>query len=158
MDDEGASEEIIADLCSRDSHRVWAASWRVLRSRDDTLFAALAASLDPIRAATEDLPLGGSLHSNAITLNAMFARVDHRRRGTCWCRSYSDLLLFDPAREQTAGYVRIDGASAPGWSMTYDVTCTVCGRRYAVEQGEYHYPWWKWVPFGDDRTDAPPHR
>lgn len=123
-----------------------AATWTTIRSRDSDELAPLVRALPQIRRATEELELGGALHSNSANLDAALTKLENVRDGACWCASYPTSQFFEPAKEERAGYVRILSTSTPGWSMTYECLCTVCEQVFGGEQGDYHYMWWRWAP------------
>jgi hypothetical protein len=134
------------EFLSGDSGRVYRATWEVIHSRDRAVLDPLARSLAVIRAATDGLEMGGALHSNRVSLDHALEKLARVRDGGCWCADYPGLLLYDPEKEEAAGHVRIVSTSEPGWSMTFVCACTVCGREFDIQQGDYHYMWWKWVP------------
>jgi len=69
----------------------------------------------------------------------------------CSCERHPAGDRTDPHDEQRAGRMRIVSTSEPGWSMTYDVECTACGRRFLVKQVDGPAPRWTWVPRGEKR-------
>ena len=134
-------ESVLADLLSGASDRVLTASSLVNHTRDIQLLKTLAAALPKIRWATWRLNLGGMLVPNHEHLRQAFRVIENHRAGRCFCQIYPGYLFYDPEEEQDAGHVRVTRSDPPNWSMTYDCVCTVCGRAYAVKQGEYHYTW-----------------
>ena len=142
---------LLEDFLSGDTHRVYSATWAVIRSRDPAEIDPLLPAVAKIRHETENLPLGGMLRSNNASLDHALDKLDLYRRRQCWCASYPGHDQYEPAKEEAAGNIRILSTSEPGWSMTYDCECTVCGRGFTVEQGDHHIMWWKWVPRGEKR-------
>lgn len=47
--------------------------------------------------------------------------------------------------------MRIVSTSEPGWSMTYLVECTACGRRFTVKQIDGPALQWTWTEHGVKR-------
>jgi hypothetical protein len=135
---------LLDDFLSGDVSRVLHATWEVVRSRDPAVLDPLVPHVVRIRASVENVDLGGMIRSNHANVEHALDKLEHYRRGACWCESYPGLDQYDPEKEQRAGHVRIVSTSEPGWSMTYVVECTVCGRVFHVEQGDHHVPWWRW--------------
>jgi len=142
---------LLADFLSRDTARILPAAWAVLFSREPAELDPLVPAVDRIRSSVRRVDLGGLIRPNAGNVEAALRKLEDYAEGACWCQAYTRLDQFDPEKEQDAGHVRILSTSEPGWSMTFDVECTVCGREFGVEQGEYHVMWWKWVPRGEKR-------
>lgn len=69
----------------------------------------------------------------------------------CPCDQYPDSDRTDPHDEERAGRVRIASTSEPGWSMTFEVECTACARRFRVTQIDGPALQWRWVPRGEKR-------
>lgn len=138
---------VVADLLSGERERILSAVWAIMRTRDPAVLAPVAAALPTIRRATAELDLGGAFVRNASHLEAALARAELSRTGTCLCTTYPDHLFHDPAQEESRGHVRIVG-EVPNdrqWEPDRVCECTDCGRRWQVEHGEYHYPWWTWT-------------
>lgn len=142
---------LLEDFVSGDTSRVLHATWEVIGSRDRKLLDPLLPHLRQIHRATENLSLGGMLRSNSANLDHALEKLENLQRGTCWCENYAGFDRYEPDRERAAGYIQILSTSEPGWSMTYACECTNCGRKFDVEQGDYHVMWWKWVPRSEKR-------
>lgn len=138
------ARSLLADLLSRDAHRVWAAACTVNSWRRSQALARLAESLPEIERATAGLDLGGALFSNNERLRQAIATLQAQRDGLCRCWLYPQFLTYDPPKEEQAGDVAVLSTSPPDWTMTYRCRCTHCGAEYEVEQGEYHLTWWRW--------------
>lgn len=142
----------LEDLLSRDTQRVWAASSEVAQTRDAQELTLLADHLEQIQAATDGLDLGGARYPNNERLKFALGKLEFwRSKRGCLCQLYPDYLFYNPEKEQTAGNVRIleQTDDAVNWKSNYHCECTICGHKYRVESGEYHYTWWQW------KTDAP---
>ena len=142
---------LLEDFLSGETDRVLHATWEVLGSRDPDLVDPLVPHAARIRRATEKLDLGGLIRPNSANVDFALTKLEHRGQGLCWCEDYPGPLHWDPEREQKEGHVRIVSTSEPGWSMTYECACTVCGRVFDVEQGDHHFTWWRWRPRGVKR-------
>ncbi|WP_221089334.1 hypothetical protein [Deinococcus aquaedulcis] len=136
---------LLAELTSRDHHRVWAASHAVIRLPAASRLP-LVPHLAAIQQATEDLDLGGAFYPNNDHLRQALRAVEAARDGLCACALYPGYLFYNPKKEQESGAVTILSSSPPDWNMTYSCQCRACGAVYDVEQGEYHYTWWDWKP------------
>ncbi|GAA4682398.1 hypothetical protein [Nocardioides nanhaiensis] len=147
---------LVQDLLSGEPSRVLSATWTVIGTRDPELLAPLVTALPAIRSATAGLDLGGALIQNATHVRHALTRLQLVADGECLCTAYPDHLLHDVAREQQRGHVRVEGTvpNERQWEPDRICVCTACGRRYQVEQGEYHYPWWQWRPLAG-RSGAP---
>ncbi|HEU0301849.1 MAG TPA: hypothetical protein VFR37_20510 [Longimicrobium sp.] len=138
---------VLDALRSRDSRRIWAASWEVVLSRDEALLVELAVRVAEIRAATRGVRLLGIMGNAplAFALRKLdFYVADH----PCPCALYLSIDFYDPDREASAGNVssheEVDADGRP--TGTFRCACTLCGARYDVVRSEYHYPWWRWTP------------
>lgn len=142
---------LLEDFRSGDAGRIHHATWQTILSRDPELFDSLVPHVGQIRKATDAVDLGGLLRSNHADVEHALDKVANYQRGLCWCQNYPGMDQYEPTKEEKAGHVRIVSTSDPGWSMTYVCECTLCGRVFDVEQGDYHFMWWKWVPRGEKR-------
>jgi hypothetical protein len=144
---------LVADLLSGDRERILTAVWTILRTRDPEVLTPLVKARPAIERATAGLDLGGAFIANASHLARALERVELVRRGVCLCTAYPSSQVDDPEREEARGFVRVV-ETVPNerqWVPDRICVCTECGRRYQVEQGEYHYPWWRWSPLDKRR-------
>jgi hypothetical protein len=146
-------EEVVADLCSRERGRILGAVWAVVRTRDPAILGPVAAALPQIEAATADVDLGGALVSNDSHLARAVQRGRLFAQGTCLCTAYPGHLMSDVPREVARGHVRVVGTVRNERQYDDDAICecTDCGRRYQVEHGESHHPWWQWTALDEKR-------
>lgn len=152
MDGPGVEElalqsRLVGDFLSGDKDRILSALWEVMRTRDPALLTPLVTALPAIERATAETDLGGLLVSNASNLERAFQRIELFGTGACLCTAYRLQQFHDPVKEEHAGHIRIVG-TVPNdrqWEPDRICECTDCGRRYQVEQGEYHYTWWNWT-------------
>lgn len=138
---------LVDDFLSGEKDRILAAVWEVMRTRDPALLTPLVTALPAIARATAGADLGGMLVSNASNLERALQRIELFSTGACLCTAYRLQQFHDPAKEEQAGHIRIVGTvpNERQWEPDRICECTDCGRRYQVEQGEYHYTWWKWT-------------
>ncbi|WP_420112155.1 hypothetical protein [Pseudactinotalea sp.] len=135
---------------SGENRRVLHAVWAVIASRDPELLAPLVTALPAIEKATADLDLGGALLSNRNNLDHALDRIRLFADKRCLCQAYPDHVRYEPAKEEARGHVRILEEIPTFFNGRPDrperiCECTDCGRRFSVEEGEYHYTWWKWT-------------
>ena len=145
---------LLEDFFSGDRNRILHATWVVIRSRDADELDPLLPFLPRIRQAVWKVDLGGALKSNWENFEGALEKLDGYRQGACWCESYKANDQFEPSKEQNADHVRIVSTGDPGWSMTYEVECTVCGRLFTVDQRDGHVMTWKWKPHGEKRASG----
>ncbi|WP_102128300.1 hypothetical protein [Deinococcus planocerae] len=139
--------DLLMDLLSRDTHRVWSAACAVNVLRDPPALTTLAEHLPEIERATEDL--GGGLFPNNERLRQAIYTLRAQRDGLCRCWLYPEFLTYAPLKEQEAGDVTVLSSDPPDWHMDYHCRCAHCGTEYKVEQREGHLTWWKWLKLGD---------
>lgn len=138
---------LVADFLSGDRSRVLSAVWAVVRTRDPDTLAPLVRSLPAIEEATADADLGGMLASNSDHLAHALDRLRLVDRGACLCAAYRLHQFYDPEKEEHLRHVRVV-ASVPNdrqWVPDRICECRDCGQQFQVEQGDYHYTWWKWT-------------
>ena len=143
------SGQLLADLTSQETSRVYGAMWQLVKLRDKAELDALAAALPQIEQATAGLDLGGMIYSNNQTLEFALRRLRYYRDGEgCLCGLYPDLPLYDVEKEADAGNVRILATRYIDnkWLDSWDCECTECGQRFSVKYGEGHASWWEWTP------------
>ncbi len=138
---------IVTDFLSGDPDRVLTALWAVVHTRDPQVLAPVVAALPAIRQATEELELGGILVPNRRNLQHALDRVELVGKGVCLCAAYPSHLGYDPAKEENRQHVRIVDTrhNDQQWVPDRICECRDCGKLFRVEEGEYHYTWWKWT-------------
>ncbi|WP_154792481.1 hypothetical protein [Occultella kanbiaonis] len=151
----GAEEDalrfpLVADFLSGEKDRILHALWEVVPTRDPEVLAPLARALPAIEKATANVELGGMLASNSANLEHALDRIEFFGKGDCLCAAYPSHQFYDPAREVRRGHIRIVETVPSDWQRVPDRICECrdCGKRFQVEEGEYHYTWWKWTEAG----------
>lgn len=141
---------LVQEFLSGDPRRVLHAVWEVVATRDPKVLAPVALAVPAIDRATDDVELGGALASNGRNLGHALERLELFRKGVCLCAAYLVHQFYDPAKEEARGHVRILDTvpNSRQWEPDRVCACTDCGTRFQVEQGEYHYTWWKWTRLG----------
>lgn len=139
---------LLEDITSKDPQRIWASACAIRTLRDPQTLALLVAHLDEIKQSTNGVPLGGALRPNASHLAFAIRKLEFvKNQSGCLCSLYTLDDLYDPAKEEQAGNIRILASTSDKetWSSVYECQCCLCQARYHVEQGEYHYTWWAWT-------------
>ena len=139
---------LLDKLTSGDAHQIWEGACAIATLREAPELDLLCAHLPEIEKATRGIELGGMLFPNREHLNFALRKLRYyKSRAGCLCHLYPDRLMFSPAREEEAGYIRILATVASAeYNAVYRCQCALCGTVYSVEEGEYHYTWWKWSP------------
>lgn len=133
---------LLQEFLSRDQKRISAAIDVVNRSGDTALLAPVAAELRAVLAALRDADFV-IVDGNPVELAV--DRLEIVQSGGCLCTTYARRSV-DPEREAEHGWVRIESETCElGGRPKRVVACSACGTVFDVEEGEYHYTWWKWV-------------
>lgn len=142
---------VLDDLLSQDSERIDRARWTLLRTRDAAVIGPVADRLDEVEAALGERP---DPRLDDHGRDHVLDRIRRWRAGRCLCGAYPHSDRYDVERELAAGHITVS-SSTPGkdWQGPWwVVACTDCGRRFEVEQGQYHWTWWRWMPAPDRRV------
>lgn len=142
---------LVDDLLSRDRSRILAATWAIIRTRDDAALHAVQARRSEIEDAVDEVDLGGMLALNGRHVTHALERVRMHALGRCLCEAYAGHDMYDPAKEEALGHVDVVEVipvvvRGVPWRPRRICACTACGRRFDVEENEHHYPWWRWRP------------
>ena len=139
--------DLLADFLSGDPHRIWSASCAVRTLRDPAVLQHLATHRDRIRASASTVPLGGMVRANSTHLDFALTKLAFVADAAgCLCLLYTRDDLYDPAKEEKAGNVRVvSTVMRERFVDHYLCECTPCGARYRVVEGVSHYTWWRWV-------------
>jgi hypothetical protein len=138
-------EGVLADFLSRDASRIWRAAGAVMASWDRTGLRVLALQAGAIRAATEGVPLGGTLRPNATHLGFALRKLKFAEGEACLCGLYPTYDMFDPLREAERGHVVMVSEAVGDWTAVSLVRCSACGQGFRVTQ-EFggHYVTARW--------------
>ncbi len=130
------SSPVVADFLSEDPERIEKVRRAVDTTREPVIFEPLAAALPALE--TLGYPKVEDISFDRIRIFAA---------GTCLCADYLNRLTYDPERESARGHVRIVEVrqEQPTHRPQRICACTDCGRRFDVEEGEYHATWWQWT-------------
>jgi hypothetical protein len=145
----GTTKEILDDIFSEDSHRIWKASCEIVSlSQDRNRMIEFVPHLNKIKRKTKNVDLGGAFAPNNRFLNKAINAIEFHKRseGSCSC-----CLLGEDSNpkdeEINENMVILEKYYMEGSNYIdyYIVECKLCGKKYRVEEREYHYTWWKWV-------------
>jgi hypothetical protein len=137
--------DLLADLTSQDTTRIWSASHAIITSHDLETLRSLAHHVGTMTAATDGTDLGGGLRPNRAALEFAMRKLLFVAEGTrCLCELYPLYDLFDPEKLAAANHVVITAEKITDHTSIYACTCQSCKTRYSVERFDYHYPWWTW--------------
>lgn len=146
-------QEIIQDMLSGDSHKIWRASCCICSlSQNHDRIVELLPYLHQIAYSTKNIDLGGKLVSNSRFLKKAFEIMDfHMKNMGCPCcllgEDFSPIdlvsdnyfVLMDTVYMNNSNYVDY-----------YNVCCKCCGIIYKVEERDYHFTWWNWIAVDKD--------
>ena len=137
---------LLDDITSGDAHRIWESACAIATLRDASELDLLYAHLPDIENKTRGIDLGGMLFPNREHLNFALRKLRfYKSKAGCLCRLYPERLMFNPSREAEAGNIRIlETVQSNDWNVFYKCQCALCNTVFRVEEGEYHYTWWKW--------------
>lgn len=142
------TEEIIEEITSRDTHKVWRSSCHIITiSQNHEEIRPLIEYLSEIKKKTKGLNMGGAFAPNQRFVDFAIKVLEfHKDSCECPCSLYLGHGV-DPNKEVAKGNVkmietvRIDGK----WVDFYTVSCEKCGEEYRVIEREGHYMWWEWA-------------
>lgn len=137
---------LLEKITSGDAHQIWESACAIATLRDAPELDILCAHVPDIEKATRGIDLGGMLFPNREHLNFALRKLSYyRSRAGCLCHLYPQRLMFNPAREEEAGNIRIlETTAGQPYNPLYRCQCVLCQTEFRVEEGEYHYTWWKW--------------
>jgi len=142
---ESTTEQILADITSRDTHKVWSSACEIISlSQDPHKILPLIKHLEEIKEKTKALNMGGAFAPNQRFIDYAIRILEfHRDSSACTCNLYTGYDRSDPNKEAQAGHIEILNTTSEG-NYFYNVICKKCGQKFKVEEGEYHYTWWDW--------------
>lgn len=153
--EEMTTNEILRDILSKDTHRVWFASGEIISmGQDQKRILPLIPHLLEIKRETAGLSMGGAFASNQRLVDFAIKTIEfYRDSSECPCRLYPESggdCIFNPMKEAERGNVKIIETvpfEKSEWIDYYLVECLKCGQRFKVIEREYHFTWWQWTMF-----------
>lgn len=138
-------ESLLRDFESKDRHRIWSATWEVIKTRNIDTLTFLAGKIDQIKDGTSKIELGGAIGKNRDSLNFAVQKLIFFKSGSgCLCELYPKNSHFSPEEEQRAGNVVVLNKKEVPYASEFKCQCTVCKKEYTVQEGEYHFTFWEW--------------
>ncbi|MCC4241323.1 hypothetical protein [Thalassospira povalilytica] len=142
--------DILEHFLSRAPHKVWLASCEIRKLRDRDKLLEISEHLKKIRKETKNVfkNSGPGLLSNDYHLNFALKKLSFiRETEACQCELYPSNMFFNPNKEAEEGFVVITDKmeDAQNWSADYRCECTICGNKFSIQQGEYHYTSYHWT-------------
>lgn len=159
-----SNREILADLLSKDSKKIWWASGEVISEcQNPDRIMPLVPFRDRIARETREVSMGGAVAPNRRFVDLVLKILDFYGKGrNCPCGIYpmagSD-STFRPSTEKSRGNIEIlERVESGGFPDYYVVQCTRCGQKFRVKEGMYHFVWWQWIPMSrvSETGDAQP--
>lgn len=144
-----STEEILSDITSRDTAKVWKSSCEIISigQHRDQIFP-LIAHLPEIKEQTKGLEMGGGFALNQRFIDYAIRILEfHQNHTACTCTLYTDSYeCNDPNKEVAKGNLTIqDTKLENNWIDYYISTCNRCGQRFKTIEREGHYTWWQWI-------------
>jgi len=143
------SEEIISDITSRDTQKVWSSSCAIIsisQSREQVF--PLIAHLQEIKDKTQGLDMGGAIALNQRFIDYAIRIIEfHQHNTACTCELYTDPYESnDPNKEVKKGNITLeDTVLDRNWIDYYISRCNKCGQRFKTIEREAHFSWWQWT-------------
>lgn len=144
------TEEIVSDITSRDSTKVWSSSCEIISmAQDRDKIFPLIEYLPEIKKRTMGLTMGGAFAPNQRFIDYAVRIIEfHKNSSACTCALYADTYDgTNPKKEVTKGNIVIEGTSSNDgdWNFFFTVRCVKCRQLFKVEEGWGHYMWWQWT-------------
>lgn len=147
-------QQLIADIISRDTHKVWRASCEIISLGQDTdTIKPLIKFLPLIRKKTRGLVMGGMFAPNQRFVDFAIRTIEfHRDSAQCPCALYEEHGV-DPKVQAAKGYIKIASTTRieGKWVDYYNTICQRCNQEFKVIERESHYMWWEWTKYSDEK-------
>jgi hypothetical protein len=142
------AKQIIEDITSRDTHKVWLSSCEIIKSgQNHSIITPLVEYLPEIKEKTKGLDMGGLVASNQRFVDFAIRTIEfHRDSKECPCILYKEHETFNPKEEAEKGNIKIIETIMidENYPDYYLAECLRCGRKIKISEREYHYTWWQW--------------
>ncbi len=155
-------EEILQDIISRDTHKVWGASCEIISNAHNyEKIKPLVNHLPLIKEKTINLNMGGAFAPNQRFIDFAIKIIEfYKEQKECPCSLYTEKYKltndvvdrelqhesFNPKKEEEKGNVRIINTVLINekWIDYYLVECLKCQTQFKVKEREGHYMFWYW--------------
>lgn len=142
------TQEIINDMISKDSHRIWKSSCEIVAlGQDKSAILQLIPYIEQFESETKGVKLGGAFASNQRFLDAAIKTLKFHRDSTdCPCQLLGIHDCMDPKRQVDIGYLKISNIERieNKWVDFYEARCTRCNQKFKIIERVGHYMWWSW--------------
>ena len=143
------TEQILEDITSRDTTKVWSSSCEIISlGQDRDKIFPLIKHLPEIKKRTQGLDMGGIFAPNQRFIDFAVRTIEfHRDSSECTCNLYPEHPSSDPNREADRGNIDILNTkyTEDKWLDYYLAACKKCGQKYKLIERDYHYTWWGWT-------------
>lgn len=139
--------EIIENITSRDTHRVWSSACEIIslgQGREKIL--PLIEYLPDIIEKTKGLKMGGIFAPNQRFVDFAIRTIEfHRDSQSCSCTLFTEHGV-DPHKEVEKGNIESSETvyEQGNWVDYYLANCRKCGQKFKIIERESHYMWWAW--------------
>lgn len=135
---------------SGEAERIRKAVRDVLVGYNDDVLTFLAPYAQRIKAATENVDLGGGVVPNHRYLAQALRRLKALDDGNCLCTVLVGYAFASPGVESRGGLIDIIkiNPQLPSHSDEHLCRCRRCGQHYLVrEEAGWHMPSYQWLPY-----------
>ncbi|MDF2588507.1 MAG: hypothetical protein K0S41_2348 [Anaerocolumna sp.] len=141
--------EILQNILSHDTHKVWEASCNIISlGQDNERMKEFIPYLEDIRTNTRGLNMGGLIVPNQRFIDKAIEIIEFYKKDTgCSCCLLGE--DSNPSHEEKNGNMIIQDIihiENSNYIDYYIVNCMKCNKKYKVFEREYHYLWWEWIP------------
>jgi hypothetical protein len=141
------NQEIISDITSRDTHKVWRSSCEIIMiGQDSEKIKELIPYLDLIKEKTKGLDMGGGFAPNQRFVDFAIRTIEfHKSPNVCSCNLYLEHSI-NPEKEKENGFIEITDKKVGHWEVDYEANCCKCGQIFNINRNDGgHFPWFKWI-------------
>ena len=138
---------IVEKFESRDPHKIWEATWEILRCNDLDKLSELKAYIPVFSEILAKVEMGGAIRSNAEDTKLSLKYIEQRCQGSCRCYLYSGQNMFNPEKEAELSFVEIVTSQVMKelYEHHFVVTCCECSKKFKVREVHgWHVPWYEW--------------
>ena len=138
--------EIISNLSSRDSHKVYLATNEIIQNFHSSSFIRpFIPSLNNIIDWTNGLEMGGLFAPNQRFVDFAIKVIKfHRDNMGCACALYPQ-FSFDPEKEISRKRVDFISKETIEWDLVYEASCRKCHNRFQIISNLHgHIPYHSW--------------
>ena len=138
---------IIEKFESRNPHKIWQATWEILRCNDLDILSELAVYIPAFTEILAKVDLGGAVRRNAQDAQLALKYIEQRCKGLCRCYLYSGQNMFSPEQESALDFIEIVTSQTMEdlYEAHFLVICSGCAKKFNVREVHgWHVPWYEW--------------